>query len=173
MIQQSRELAIFSDDRKYRYLLMRDLAGMLKYGKQNVITFLMLNPSTADEHKNDATINRCMDYSRRWGNTTMFVVNLSPLRSTDPQRLKEAGPEPAEVFETNQHYILKAAKESDCLVLAYGVWGDWEGRSTKTLAMLADAGIKPWCLGLTKEGYPLHPVRLAKSLELQPYPIGN
>ena len=64
--------------------------------------FIMLNPSTADEHLNDPTVRRCMDFASRWGYGTLFVTNLSPLRATDPTELKAAGPEPEDVAEENQ-----------------------------------------------------------------------
>ena len=82
--------AIFSGDWKYRYVLWRKWdSGFLFGGKDcgNVVAFCGLNPSTADERKNDPTVTRWIGYARAWGFTAMYVVNLFGLRSTLPQGL--------------------------------------------------------------------------------------
>ena len=54
--------AVFSPCRRWRYLLWRRWDEKLP-----VANFLMLNPSTADEHKLDPTCARARDYAERWG----------------------------------------------------------------------------------------------------------
>ena len=54
--------AIFSPDRRYRYLLRR------RVGESNRrALFIMLNPSAADERDDDPTIRRCIGFARDWG----------------------------------------------------------------------------------------------------------
>ena len=88
--------ARFSDDRRYRYLLTRRVGS----GTKSVM-FLMLNPSTADEVRDDPTIRRCIGFANSWECGWLYVTNLSPLRATDPADVLEAGPEPDDVWDSN------------------------------------------------------------------------
>src|SRR6185436_19289757 len=79
--------ATFSDCKRYRYRLLRRWA----YGPNwtpayapRTIAFCMLNPSTADEQRNDPTVERCEVRARTWGYDALIVVNLFAYRSTDP-----------------------------------------------------------------------------------------
>jgi hypothetical protein len=51
------------------------------------MTFVMLNPSTADQLVDDPTIRRCIAFALRWNCGTLQVVNLFAARSTDPKAL--------------------------------------------------------------------------------------
>ena len=145
--------AEFDHSRRYRYLLRRGL-GM----GEGRITFCMLNPSTADEQVNDPTIRRCIGFGQSWGYGELLVVNLSPLRATNPRDLYAAGPEPDYVWSENLHHIRQAATASGMMVLAYGNGGKWESRGAKVVAELDRQGITPYCLGRTGEGHPRHPL---------------
>ena len=150
------ETAMFSPDRRYRYMLERKVAPMFDVGR--LCTFIMLNPSTADETVNDPTITRCVDFTRRWGYDVLRVVNLSPLRATDPQDMIAAGPEPADIWANNLGWIVQECRWSDKVIAAYGTHGGAEGRDAKVLAALAAEHIEISVLGLTKGGYPKHPL---------------
>lgn len=77
---------IFSPCRTWRYTLERVWAPPEGYrGAREVAAFIGLNPSTADEVKNDPTVTRCINYARRWGFHGMFMLNIFALRSTDPR----------------------------------------------------------------------------------------
>ena len=154
----------FSPDRKYRYVLARRVGF-----SDRAICFLMLNPSTADESVDDNTISRVIDYANRWGFGWAYVVNLSPFRATDPKDMKAAGPEPDDVWAENVRSILEVAQASEQVIVAYGADGKIENRASRVLADLQASGIAPDCFGLTKAGYPLHPLYLKKSLEPQPF----
>ena len=77
--------AIFSGDRRYRYLLIRRVGT-----SQSRVLFIMLNPSAADEVRDDPTIRRCIGFARDWGFGLLEVVNLFALMSTNPKTLLDA-----------------------------------------------------------------------------------
>ncbi len=149
--------AQFSDCRKWRYLLWRrwDPSGP-------VANFLMLNPSTADEIKLDPTCARARTYAEAWGYGALIVTNVFAWRSTDPQALKRVK-DP--VGAGNDAAILRAAKESDLVVCAWGNHG--LGRSLHIRKLLS--GIPLHVLKVTGTGEPGHPLYLRKSLKAAPW----
>jgi hypothetical protein len=79
--------AVFSPDRRFRYILRRDLRDLGRAVPLRPVVFLMLNPSTADETKLDPTLRRCRAFSIAWGGSEMVIVNLFALRSPYPKDL--------------------------------------------------------------------------------------
>jgi len=74
--------AIFSDDRKYRYVLWR----VWNTGKP-ILGCVGLNPSVANEFKNDPTITRGIVRADRNGFGGFIMTNMYGLVSTDPNTL--------------------------------------------------------------------------------------
>jgi hypothetical protein len=63
--------AVLSDCRRYRYRLWRC------WGDGNHrVAFVGINPSTADEVDDDATIRKCVGFAKRWGFSALDMVNL-------------------------------------------------------------------------------------------------
>jgi len=149
--------AVFSKDRLYRYWLSRTIAPM---GKK--VTFIGLNPSTADASHNDPTISRCINFAKQWGASTLIVVNLFAYRSTDPRALKVAydpvGPE-------NDTWLKKAVMQSDIVVAAWGNGGRLNERAELVKRMFAT---QLRALRLTKQGLPCHPLYLPSGLRPTP-----
>ena len=81
----------WSPDRVHRYFLRRP-AGMLDRDKP-VIAFVLLNPSTADEVKDDPTVAKCRRYAAGWGYGEVIVLNAFAYRATDPKNMR-AHPDP-------------------------------------------------------------------------------
>lgn len=133
----------------YRYSLTRDVAPLDGDG---TVTFVMLNPSTADAEQDDPTIRRCVGFARSWGFARLKVVNLYAYRATDPRDLyayegDRVGPE-------NDCTIAKVVGGSDLVVCAWGA-NNANGRDEKVLDLIA----APHSLGLTKNGgKPRHPL---------------
>ena len=155
------DTAVFSEDRRYRYLLRRRVGESSRR-----VLFIMLNPSRADETRNDATIRRCIGFARDWRFGVLEVVNLFALMSTDPKALLQAddpiGPD-------NDAAILAALKLADTVVLAWGNHAlDHERRAAEVTAMARQAA-RPYCLGLTRRAAPRHPLRLPKTTTLEPF----
>lgn len=150
--------AVIAQDRRYRYNLTREWGG-----EGGRVCWIMLNPSTADGEKDDATIRRCIDYSQRWGYSSLVVVNLFAYRSTDPRHLRRrlmfgddiVGPD-------NDEWITKEAKASELLVAAWGVNGRLEDRDVEVIMLLQPRPLH--ALATTVAGHPSHPLRLSKSL---------
>ena len=115
--------AVFSADRTYRFLLTREVGG-----GEGAVNFVLLNPSTADEERDDPTIRRCVGFARSWGFGLLLVTNVSPLRATDSRVLRRRGPEPEAVARRNLEQVVDAAARSRMVVLAYGNNGEWEDR---------------------------------------------
>ena len=129
--------------------------------------FIMLNPSTADEHLNDPTVTRCIDFARQWGFRYLEVVNIFAVRGTDPHVLREVedpvGPE-------NNRHILEAVEESDRVIFAWGAHGVYMDRGDDVLRLVT--ALKPaQCLGFTQKGQPRHPLFLKKTIELVAVPM--
>ena len=127
------------------------------------MAFVMLNPSTADERRDDPTIRRCVGFARRWGFGGVEIVNLFALRASDPRALRRAS-DP--VGPDNDRHIARVAARATLLVVAWGVWGRLRGRSAALRARLSRRA--PRCLGLTRSGEPRHPLYLRADARLVP-----
>ena len=164
--------SLFSEDRRYRYILMRDLGQPEEATSR--IQFIMLNPSTADEVTDDRTVAKITRWSVARGYRALWITNLSPLRATNPQHMKVFGPEPQDIWDENINIITCAAQRVDQIVLAWGTSGAWENRDKRICQALANLDLPPekfWSFGLTKDGHPKHPLYLPDSLELQPFTL--
>ena len=145
--------AIFSDDMAYRYALHR----MWELG-HGLVVFVMLNPSTADAHKNDPTVERCERFAKGWGYASLAVVNLFGLRSTDPKALYD---HPDPVGPENDMHLRMHANLANLIVCA---WGNHGGRRAATITqLLRDDGNVLHCLGRNKTRQPVHPLYQPKS----------
>jgi hypothetical protein len=75
----TRKNALLSACGYYRYWLSREWDDSLP-----IVTFIMMNPSTADAFNDDATIRKCVGFAKAWGFGRIRVVNLFALRSREP-----------------------------------------------------------------------------------------
>jgi hypothetical protein len=165
----------------YRWELVRTWAS----GKPTLL-YVMLNPSTADDTKDDATLRRCLSFADRHGYGSIRVVNLFAFRATSPAVMRRAE-DP--VGEKCDEVIRRNVRRTDDVCLA---WGALAGRVAKrraeavlkmlrrTLAELkeytdnADGAVpreipRLLCLGTTLSGQPVHPVRQPGSARLIPF----
>lgn len=144
--------AIYSDCGAYRYSLCRIWQ---QEGKR--VNFVMLNPSKADEIRNDPTVERCEQRARRLGFGSFQVTNIFAWRDTDPQAMRRAkqpiGPE-------NDRVLVEAAKQADQVIAAWGVHGAHLTRGVAVAKLLKGAGCALFHLGLSKAGHPRHPLYL-------------
>lgn len=149
---------------RYRYALWRrwDEAAPS-------VLFVMLNPSTADAREDDPTIRRCIGFAQAWGFGALAVGNLFALRSPDPMALHRAvatdGPTAA-IGPRNGLWLRRLAQESPVVVAAWGQHGALLQRG----AAVAQSLPTLHCLGVTQAGHPRHPLYVAASTPLQPWP---
>jgi len=175
----------FSPCRKYRYTLWRewhkgeslpmcrdcaDRDGVCYDGKKcdrtEYVQFIGLNPSTADEVKDDPTIRRCIGFAKAWGYGSLCMTNIFAFRATDPEVMKlESDP----VGMGNDTYILNCAKQAGIVVAAWGTHGSHNDREDWVKKMFFDCGIKLYHLGLNSDGSPKHPLYLRKDLKPIPF----
>ena len=155
-----RKSAVFSKDRIYRYALLRE------WEVGDHALFIGLNPSTADEELDDPTIRRCIQFAKNWGCCGLWMVNLFAYRSTDPNELLSIddpiGPD-------NDWHIKLGALTAGRIIAAWGVRGNLKERDQEVSQMLRKDWRKIECLGITKEGFPRHPLYLSYDVDLMPY----
>jgi len=152
----------------------------------------MLNPSIADEWTDDPTIRKCRGFTTRAGRTGLErfcerlavadgsdpvsppsytglrVVNLYPLRATDPARLRDATE--AQRMGPDGHADLAietACAQSAAVVCAWGANGArYPERVARVRSILAASGRPLYYLGLTRDGSPFHPLMIPYSTPL-------
>jgi hypothetical protein len=156
-----RRHAVKSRDGLYRYKLTR------AWGRGPRVCFVMLNPSTADEHRDDRTVIRCVDFAKNWGYGSLVVVNLFAYIATDPDELLDAT-DP--IGPRNDDYILRAHVTSSLTIAAWGMHPSIGDRD-QDVSRLLDYELE--CIDVTKMGAPRHPTRLAGSLVPRPWPLLN
>jgi hypothetical protein len=169
---ESREverLAHFSegDERKFRYVLRRRFVDRTTPLRLCV----WMNPSDADDKKDDASIRVGMSFARKWGDGGILVVNVMDLVLTESKKLPKDQREA--IGPMHWDYVLQACGGQ------YGKihtdvmcgWGD-AGSGFAAQAMyyrLCSYGLRPCALALTKAGNPCHPLRKSLKLTLEPF----
>ena len=127
---------------EYRYTLTRVWDPALP-----MITFVLLNPSTADAVQLDPTLRRCVGFAKREGYGGMVILNLYAFRTKDPKIMMAAtdpvGPENDRVL----------ADVTGTVVAGWGTNAD-PARVTRARALLP----RLHALGVTKSGCPRHPL---------------
>ncbi len=147
----------YSPCEKYRYVLVRQWTDDLPRN-----AFCGLNPSTADERKNDPTVARCVAYARRWGYGGLIMLNLFSFRATLPRNLKVQH----DPVGTQTDRFLKLYSDAAALTVAcWGIHGAFQDRAALALPLFRRLHV----LGLTRAGQPRHPLYLRSDLTAQPW----
>ena len=153
--------AVFSPCRKYRYALWRTWDA-----RQPFVLFIGLNPSTADEVKNDPTIRRCIGFAGDWGYGGVLIGNLFAYRATRPEDMKQDS-EP--VGSENDLWIERMAQDADQVVAAWGNHGAYLNRFNEVRELIPQMK----CLGLTAQNHPRHPLYLRKDVKRMKYSLST
>ena len=156
--------ATFDETRQYRYTLWRTWNPELPQ-----IIYILLNPSTADETKNDPTVQRCQQRTlalKEYGG--FFVLNIFAFRATKPISLyamAELGEDP--IGTENDAEIRRIVEwNSDSMILCgWGKHGNLLERGHNITKMLQSQNRELHCFGVNGDGTPKHPLYLPYSLQ--------
>lgn len=151
-----RRTALLSDCGRYRYSL-----GRQWHEAAPCLNWIMLNPSTADAHRDDPTIRKCIGFAHRLGYGGIRVLNLFAFRATSPDDMKAADDPVGPQNDTT----LRSLAAGEMAIAAWGAHGAFGGRHRAVAELLSAAGARLHALRLTKEGHPGHPLYIPYSVE--------
>jgi hypothetical protein len=159
--------AIFSDDRKCRYLLWRELAGT-----GPIMSVGMINPSLAGVDNNDPTVTRVVGFADRLGCSKVYLWNLFASITPYVRELRGlADP----VGPDNNAYIQAALLSSSIRVVAWGPLSklppSLRGRRLEVVSIARQLGVEFQCWDTAQDGQPKHPLMLPYSLQLKPWEV--
>lgn len=143
--------AKLSADRKHRFYLYRIWNKELPY-----IKYIGLNPSTANEKNDDATIRRLIKFSDQFGFGGFYMFNLFTIVSPDPVVLHKH----VDDFNYNLDTIFEFGRGMEVVFC----WGNFEtyGRDKELIKLFPGAKT----FGLNKNGSPKHPLYLKSDTKL-------
>lgn len=140
----------FSSDRRHRYSLVHRWNPLFS---ENLILWIGLNPSTADENQLDPTLTRIRSFSQREGFDGFWMANIFGLRTPYPKEMM-AAKDP--VGPGNDDSLQLAAMRCSRIVAAWGACGEYQDRADAVARLFP--GKELWCLGTTQAGHPRHPL---------------
>lgn len=152
----------------YRYGLIRKFP--LSDGP--VYAFFGINPSTADDREDDATVRKWKGFVARWGGREFIVGNIFAARSTDVKGLAKMD-DPIGI--KNDEWIKAICDQADIIVPCWGsrqkIPERLRSRVDKVAQMVLQyAGEKPVkCFGKTASGDPKHPLMLGYDTVLEDF----
>jgi len=158
--------AIISECGQYRYRLDREVQD----NGGPVFLYSGINPSTANETKDDQTTKKWIGFTKIFGGSKYIAINPFGYRSKNVKDLASVfdpvGPEWLE-------HTFQAISEADILVPC---WGNTtkapklvRGQFDQLLRMMVDSGKPIKCFGFTASGDPLHPMMLGYNTVLQDF----
>ena len=150
--------AIFDISQRYRYCLTRCWADTHEPIHQ--VTFIMLNPSTANAEKDDPTIRACSQFAQHWGYNQLTVVNLFAYRTPHPSALEKTT-DP--IGPNNDRYLVEATTSADKVILAWGNSGNLLNRAQTVLSLLHTYKHKLYTLERNHSNQPRHPLYIKRT----------
>lgn len=156
--------AVLSLCRQYRMRLDRDVRSVIA---GPIVALIGVNPSTADEVLDDATIRKDLGFAQRHGWRRIIKANKFAFRATDVRELRTAadpiGPE-------NDRYLREIFAEADLIVPCWGPLSklpvSLRDRWRVVAAMMAESGKPVRCFGTAKDGQPRHTLMLSYTTPL-------
>lgn len=153
---------MISLDGLYRYELRREWDPRLP-----PLICIMLNPSTADAHNNDATVARLIRRAATLGFGSLIIGNLGAGRATHP-RVWAAMRDPIgpDNLRTLVRIMREARERGGRVMVGWGAQGPPD-LVRYVVNKARCVGVKLYCLGVTVTGHPRHPLRVAYSVALE------
>lgn len=155
--------AVISACGLYRYSLTRE------WGDEARLVYVMLNPSTADAHRDDPTSRRCVGFAQSHGFGSLEVVNLYAYRTPSPVALTRAQRAGVDVVgPMNAGAIAEAFGRARAICAAWGgtQLRDVDARADAIYAAANAAAVGVSALGISRYGRPMHPLYLPGSSRL-------
>lgn len=157
-----RDALILGGQKKFRVWLTREWDTT-----KPSIAFVMLNPRTTDENRDDPTIGRCINFAEEWGFGELIVVNLFDFCTTDPKELVERIERLKRIrlveYEEDVDRLLAS---SDRIIAAWGVVPPLlQKQIGRMMSRLLGHHDRIYALGITKDGHPKHPLRVSRTCE--------
>lgn len=148
--------ASFSEDRKFRFSLWRiwDAAKPL-------VMFIGLNPSTANENTDDATIRRVKSIASNLGYGGVYMMNCFPFISTDPAKLKFGYTNDSQY--QNYYTLQDVAEKCQDVIFA---WGNFKEVTEDIQEVLITYFPNAKALHINKNGSPKHPLYCKSNSQL-------
>lgn len=154
--------AIFSEDRRFRYVLWRSWNP-----SRPPMLYIGLNSSTANELKEDPTVVRNMKRADQNGYGGLIHWNLYGWVSANPDVLLRDGDH---VGEDNDAYF------DQVIILSGGKalcgWGSFPAVEKRKHLILPRIP-EPYCLGINADGNPTHPLYIPYEVPMVRYQIGG
>jgi len=124
-----------------------------------MLLYVLLNPSTADENKEDPTLRRLIQFTMSNDYGGFYLANVYSLIATSPKEVYQS--------EKRNHPDHKKRVNSVFSKITTVVYA-WDGKESTPL-WLKEFQIAPYCFGQNKNGTPKHPLYLPKGTRLIPY----
>jgi len=153
--------AHFSTDRVFRFSLYVQWNDRLP-----TLIAIGLNPSVADEERDDPTIRRLKGFARSWGYGQLVMLNLFALVSTDPKQLKKV--EDPVGYQNTVDFMRSHIRNAGA-TWALACWGTGSYPKILDREQQVYDGLRLKCLRLTASGSPAHPLYLPGNLVPKPY----
>lgn len=158
--------ARFNEDKTHRYFLSR-----IWDDKLSKVLFIGLNPSTADGLEDDHTVRRLISFARDWGFGGFYLVNTYSFKATEPKDLIAhirtiPKDQLKKEYRDNLTFIKLYATVCPQIVYCWGTNIPEGNMANMMLDKLMRLTKGAYCFGLTKDGYPKHPLFLAGTTEL-------
>ena len=145
--------AEFSIDKKERYSLKREWDK-----SKNKILYIMLNPSFADEKKDDPTIRRLISFTKKFNSGGFLVGNIFTTITPNPKEIDRS----KGISDKNFKELFKLINKVDQIVYAWG-------NTVEEPQLLKELVLTPKCFGKNLNGTPKHPLYLPKNSKLITY----
>lgn len=159
--------AHFDKERTFRFTLT------VTWSANPVLNFIGCNPSTADERKNDPTIERLQRRAAALGFGGLIVTNLFAFKSPYPKELIRAARAGVNVVgidsegRKNDEWIEQCAHKASKILCGWGTHGAFLGRGSAVQFLLRKlCASKLFYLKLCGNGQPQHPLYLPYDLAL-------
>lgn len=136
--------AEFSEDKKYRYKLWR-----IWDESKPMVMCIGLNPSNANEGKNDPTINNLISVLTKLGYGGFYMMNIFAVVSSNPKYLLTC----VDPFGENTKHINQVANPELDVIFCWGDFKQVGDYNEIYLQRFPEAK----CFGKNASGSPLHP----------------